>query len=278
MYCAGMWREDCRAERKDSSAGLSDVRDACYRLDRAVGPGRLRIKGVRPLYFPFIPHEDIPGGGGFAGNGIGSWNGGFRGTLDPGLALQFSMARFGVEAVQGSPTNFEQEATSRRPSTSMFGNEAMSSLQSWWRSSATAFRSFELKDIPRSILDNLQALPVGREIEFLGVGMVTSVSTLANLGRKLAAQEAAGVFTVTGELSRTTVKGAREIIGAESLGNPAIPAGFSKFATESFASPSGRFRVHFYMNPATEEIFYGLDYKALFNSSVGVIPYAVGGQ
>ncbi len=56
--------------------------------------------------------------------------------------------------------------------------------------------------------------------------------TLQNLGRQLAAEEAAGAFTEAGELTQAAIQGAREIIPAAELGNPAIPEGFGKFATE----------------------------------------------
>lgn len=52
------------------------------------------------------------------------------------------------------------------------------------------------------------------------------------------------------------------------LGNPAIPSGFGKYATQTFSSPSGPFQVHFYMNPTTGEVFYGLDYKILLNAGL----------
>jgi uncharacterized protein RhaS with RHS repeats len=41
------------------------------------------------------------------------------------------------------------------------------------------------------------------------------------------------------------------------------------FTTRSFQSPSGPFQVHFYQNPTTGEIFYGLDYKAVFKAGIG---------
>jgi hypothetical protein len=66
-----------------------------------------------------------------------------------------------------------------------------------------------------------------------------------------------------------TNQGSRQIIAPGQLGNPAVPQGFGKFSTQTFQSPSGPFQVHFYMNPSTEEIFYGLDYKAVFNGNQG---------
>lgn len=91
----------------------------------------------------------------------------------------------------------------------------------------------------------------------------------------LSGEEAAGAFTKAGGLTQQAIQGAREIIPAARLGNPAIPEGFSKFVTETFRSPSGPFQTHFYMNPTTGEVFYGLDYKSVFNN--GIVPYTVGG-
>jgi hypothetical protein len=38
-----------------------------------------------------------------------------------------------------------------------------------------------------------------------------------------------------------------------------------KYITESVPSPSGNFRMHFYHNPVTGDVYYGMDYKAVFN-------------
>jgi hypothetical protein len=67
-------------------------------------------------------------------------------------------------------------------------------------------------------------------------------------------------------LTQEALANSTEIIPSSQLGNPNIPAGFSKFTTQTFQSPAGNFQAHFYMNPATGEAFYGLDYKAIFNS------------
>jgi hypothetical protein len=119
------------------------------------------------------------------------------------------------------------------------------------------------------------------EIATVGVGMVLAkLGTVAargglvaadainapRLGMQLAREEASSAFRATGELSAEALQGARQIIAPGQLGNAAIPQGFGKYATESFASPSGPFQVHFYMNPTTREVFYGLDYKAIFNA------------
>ena len=87
------------------------------------------------------------------------------------------------------------------------------------------------------------------------------------LRHDLLTQEASSAFTASGKLSKGALAGSREIMKAESLGNPNIPAGFSKWRTNTFQSPSGNFQVHFYRNPVTSEVHYGLDYKVKFNSA-----------
>ena len=122
----------------------------------------------------------------------------------------------------------------------------------------------------------------GREIPFVtgmpplpgAIGRATSAASAQNivngvrLSGQLTVSEATSVFTTGGRLSQGAINGATEIIPAGALGNPAIPAGFAKFTTETFKSPAGPFQVHFYMNPATREVVYGLDYKVIFNSGL----------
>jgi RHS repeat-associated protein len=85
------------------------------------------------------------------------------------------------------------------------------------------------------------------------------------LAQQLSLESAESAFDISNGLSQGALAGSREIISAGRLTNPAIPPGFSKFATETFASPSGPFQVHFYMHPVTRQVFYGLDYKVIFN-------------
>jgi RHS repeat-associated protein len=93
------------------------------------------------------------------------------------------------------------------------------------------------------------------------------------LAAQLAREEAESAFTASGELSQEAIQGAKQIIPPEELINPAIPQGVGKFSTQTFNSPSGPFQVHFYMNPATRQPFYGLDFKAIFNSGTGATPF-----
>jgi hypothetical protein len=85
------------------------------------------------------------------------------------------------------------------------------------------------------------------------------------LRQDLLRQEAASAFTAIGQLSPGAISGARVIIPAGQLGNPNIPAGFSKMSTRTFQSPSGDFQTHFYQNTGTGVIDYSLDFKIKFN-------------
>lgn len=95
--------------------------------------------------------------------------------------------------------------------------------------------------------------------------------SLYNLGLQLSAEEAASSFTASGELTQSAIQGSTEIIPSEALGNPQIPSGYSKYATDVFQSPSGDFQTHFYMNSDSGDVFYGLDYKSEFTN--GISPY-----
>ncbi len=85
-------------------------------------------------------------------------------------------------------------------------------------------------------------------------------------------QSAKSPFTAAGTLTQDAINSADIIrgLGVGRLNNPAIPEGFGKYTTDIFRSPAGDFQMHFYKNSATGEVFYGLDYKAIFNSMSGV--------
>jgi YD repeat-containing protein len=90
-----------------------------------------------------------------------------------------------------------------------------------------------------------------------------------SLANQQAFGEAASAFNDSGGLSQSAISGSREIIAPGKLGNPNIPDGFGKYSTGTYNSPSGPFQVHFYQNPSTSEIYYGLDYKAVSNAPGG---------
>lgn len=104
------------------------------------------------------------------------------------------------------------------------------------------------------------------------VGEAYNVANASKLAEQLRLASASSPFTTSGTLTQQAINSASAIRGLEAgrLGNTNIPAGFGKYTTEVFNSPSGNFQVHFYKNPTTGEVFYGLDYKAVFNNMSGV--------
>jgi RHS repeat-associated protein len=119
--------------------------------------------------------------------------------------------------------------------------------------------------------------PEGEEIASVlqeDTGPASSSINGPRLADDLVNDEASSAFTETGELSQEAVAGSKEIIPADKLINDAIPPGFSKYSTETFQSPSGPFQVHYYMDSATGEIYYGMDYKAVMNN--GIVPFVSG--
>jgi hypothetical protein len=97
--------------------------------------------------------------------------------------------------------------------------------------------------------------------------------TLNNLNNQLPAEEAAGAFTESGELSQEAIDNSQQIIDPADIGNPDVPDRFRKYTTQSYQSPAGPFQVHLYMDPATGEVFYGLDFKAIFNAGVAILQF-----
>ncbi len=72
-------------------------------------------------------------------------------------------------------------------------------------------------------------------------------------------------FDPSGKLTLEVVGKGKQIIEPDALGNPNIPAGYGKFESPTFQSPSRDFKVHYYYNPTTKKVFYDLDYKSVFN-------------
>jgi hypothetical protein len=97
-------------------------------------------------------------------------------------------------------------------------------------------------------------------------GSAQNVVNEVRLSEQLTMESANSAFAADGTLSEGAINNSRQIFAPGSLGNPEIPSEFGKYTTQTFASPSGPFQVHFYMNPSSGETFYGLDYKAVFNS------------
>ncbi len=157
-----------------------------------------------------------------------------------------------------------------------------SAMSSNWSDSVAALQNDGLAG---AAMKGLEGLPVAGAVAG-GVGFVrggataakaaaTEASNIANAGRlaeQLTFQSAKSPFTAAGTLTQDAINGSKVVPGLEAgmLGNPAIPSGFGKYTTGTFQSPAGDFQMHFYKNPTTGEAFYGLDYKAIFNSMSGV--------
>ncbi|RWR08117.1 two-partner secretion domain-containing protein [Paenirhodobacter populi] len=93
----------------------------------------------------------------------------------------------------------------------------------------------------------------------------SNIATARKLADDLRRSSARSPFTPDGRLTLSAVQEGRLIIRAEDLGNPNIPAGYGKYESPTFQSPSGDFKLHYYYNPATRNVFYDLDYKVVFN-------------
>jgi RHS repeat-associated protein len=97
------------------------------------------------------------------------------------------------------------------------------------------------------------------------IGGAQSALARTLLSDQLAAESAASPFTETGELTDEAIAQSKEIMTPEELNNPDIPSGYSKYSTQTYQSPSGDFQTHYYMNSNTGDVYYGSDYKAVFN-------------
>lgn len=106
----------------------------------------------------------------------------------------------------------------------------------------------------------------------VGADSAQNIANAQKLAQQLQLESATSPFTATGMLTQDAINSAKPVpgMGPGELGNPAIPSGFGKYTTDSYQSPAGAFQVHFYMNPTTGQVYYGLDYKAIFNKMSGV--------
>lgn len=93
----------------------------------------------------------------------------------------------------------------------------------------------------------------------------SNIATAQRLADDLRLSSARSPFTPDGRLAPSAIQEGRQIIRAEDLGNPNIPAGYGKYESPTFQSPSGDFKVHYYYNPVTQDVVYDLDYKVIFN-------------
>lgn len=94
-----------------------------------------------------------------------------------------------------------------------------------------------------------------------------SVGDAVRLNNQLLFEEAASIFTSTGELTPQILNRAQIVIA--NPGNPLLPPGLAKYITPTTPSPAGPFQVHFYMDPSTKIPYYGRDYKIVFKTILG---------
>ena len=118
--------------------------------------------------------------------------------------------------------------------------------------------------------------PLFGSVSATGTGAIVATADSAQnvvngvrLANDLSFQSAQSTFNVDGTLSEGAIINAKQIFAPGTLGNSDIPAGFGKYTTQTITSPSGNFQVHFYMNPTSGEVYYGLDYKSVFNNPIG---------
>ena len=73
----------------------------------------------------------------------------------------------------------------------------------------------------------------------------SNIATAQRLADDLRLSSARSPFTPDGRLAPSAIQEGRQIIRAEDLGNPNIPAGYGKYESPTFQSPSGDFKVIF---------------------------------
>ena len=106
----------------------------------------------------------------------------------------------------------------------------------------------------------------------LGADSAQNIANAQRLAQQLRLESANSPFAANGMLTQDAIGDATQIIAPGDLSNSAIPGGFGKYTTSTYQSPAGNFQVHFYKNPATGQVYYGLDYKAIFNGGIPKAP------
>ncbi|MDR3491908.1 MAG: hypothetical protein P4M12_07710, partial [Gammaproteobacteria bacterium] len=108
------------------------------------------------------------------------------------------------------------------------------------------------------------------------IGNIASQNHISGLRlqKRLNLEQASSIFNKEGFLTQEAINNAAQLpIGPlknpklidELLARPGNISDWRKYATESKSSPSGDFQMHFYRNHITGDVYYGRDYKAVFN-------------
>ncbi|CAN5363519.1 hypothetical protein BH10PSE19_BH10PSE19_20640 [soil metagenome] len=107
----------------------------------------------------------------------------------------------------------------------------------------------------------------------MGGGAASHISGL-RLQRSLAVDQARSIFDEAGRLTPEAIQRSAPLpIGQlrntklleELSARPGNLSDWEKYTTSSTPSPSGNFQMHFYHNPVTRDVYYGMDYKAIFD-------------
>jgi len=93
----------------------------------------------------------------------------------------------------------------------------------------------------------------------------SNIATAPKLAEQLRLESARSPFTSSGQLTPQAIQDSRMIIPNSQIGNARVPAGYNKYSTPTFQSPSGDFQIHYYMNPKNGKVIYDLDYKVKLN-------------
>ena len=106
-------------------------------------------------------------------------------------------------------------------------------------------------------------------------GGAQNIANGVRLAKQLRFQEAASIFTKSGGLRADVIADSQVAMQGSKLLNQSLIqkltsyggniADWAKMTTKTFNSPSGPFQVHFYQNLKTGLVYYGDDFKVVFN-------------
>jgi hypothetical protein len=94
------------------------------------------------------------------------------------------------------------------------------------------------------------------------------------LQQQLSIEERRAIFDSSGGLSRTTIQNSialpvgrlrnTELVN-ELSSRPGNLSDWGKYETKAFRTEGGLARMHFYHNPVTDDTYYGMHYKAVYD-------------
>ena len=104
----------------------------------------------------------------------------------------------------------------------------------------------------------------------------TNIKEVEGLKKQLSFKEAEAIFNKNGTLKAEVIEKSKQIIKGEQLNNKKLLSelekqggnlkDWGKYETQSFKSPAGEFKMHFYHNPKLNKTYYDMDYKAVYNN------------